>query len=78
MYATIDPAKMTDEQRTSEVAAILAAGFLRHRRRKLPELAQNSQTGRDMPANSGPKDSSKTIRNCLEGPRGPLPHVPAG
>ncbi len=49
MHATIDPAEMTAEQRTSEVAAILAAGFLRHRRQKLPELAPNTQTGRDMP-----------------------------
>jgi len=59
MRATIDPGQMTAEQRTSEVAAILAAGFLRHRRRKLPELAKNSQTGRDMPTNPGPEKYPK-------------------
>jgi len=65
MHATIDPGQMTDEQRTSEVAAILAAGFLRHRRRKLPELAQNSQTGRDMPTDSSPE---KSLKNSQELP----------
>jgi len=59
MHATIDPAEMTAEQRTSEVAAILAAGFLRHRRRKLPETAQNGGNIAASHADSAAKDSLK-------------------
>jgi len=43
MIATTDPSKMTPEERRSEVAAILAAGYLRlaRRPRPLPSSLQN-------------------------------------
>ena len=45
MTATTTPSDMTPEERRAEVAAILAAGYLRLARRPRPYLAPREYTG---------------------------------
>jgi len=49
MIATTDPSDMTPEERRAELAAILAAGYLRLARRPRPPHSSLQDEARDLP-----------------------------
>ena len=59
MHTTVDPAEMTPEQRSAEVAAILGRGFLRLRKRGIhpPERPNSGEISPNLPPENTEENS---------------------